>query len=134
MNVAVRLAAQANIEALKANPLVQFMQERNPSADFTEFAYKIRYTDITFECLRRARKIVNRLDGPAGPCFPDEALPSPRGRKIGHIVTLLRAKQCAREGIPMPASAVAEYLDALRKPLAAGMDERVSPSIPSARG
>lgn len=59
---------------------------------------RLRYIDITFECLERARRIVNRVDGWEGPKFPDE-LPTARSARLGRIMGRLRAKQCAREGI-----------------------------------
>lgn len=71
----------------------------SPTAPRDILAERLRYIDITFECLERARRIVNRVDGWGGPKFPDE-LPSNRSDKIGHIMGRLRAKQCAREGIP----------------------------------
>lgn len=64
----------------------------------TTLENNLRYIEITFDCMRRARRIVNRVDGWQGPAFPDE-LPSKRSDKIGRIAGRLRAKQCQREGI-----------------------------------
>lgn len=64
-----------------------------------QLAKDLRYIDITFECLTRAKRIVDRVDGWEGPKFSDE-LPSPRSQRIGRIMGRLRAKQCAREGAP----------------------------------
>lgn len=65
---------------------------------------RLRYIDITFECLKRAQKIVERIDGPAPPAFGGYTMEaSPRGKRIGGICARLRLKQCEREGVPMPA-------------------------------
>jgi len=63
---------------------------------------RLRYIDITFECMKRAQKIVTRVDGPRLPLYCSDP-PTERGRKIARITSRLRLRQCDREGIPMPA-------------------------------
>lgn len=63
---------------------------------------RLRFIDLTIECVRRAENIHHRVYGWSAKPFMNE-IPSPRGKRIGEIAARLRAKACEREGLPIEA-------------------------------
>jgi hypothetical protein len=74
--------------------------QRNGETDMpTTLEHSLRYIDITFECVTRAKRIVDRIEGHQTFQPYGYDLPTPRGKRIGAIAARLRVKQAAREGI-----------------------------------
>lgn len=77
----------------------QVVSGRSPSGRAT-LDQRLRFIDLTMECVERATGIHERIHGKQPKAF-DVELPSPRSIEIGRIAARLREKAAAREGLPI---------------------------------
>jgi hypothetical protein len=70
------------------------------TADEPTLAERLRFIDLTFECLAQAKAEEVERNGPIYPAFPDEWGPSERSKAIGARISELRFAAMQREGLP----------------------------------